>query len=131
MTDIEQLVHRAYNAFAERDFDAIAEITHPEVEFTSLVMESEGTTYRGLDGLREYFERIVDVLPDWRPEVQEIEAHGDLALVRNRTYATPPGGSVPVEQAMWQVVRLRDGLAYRWEFFRSEDEARSALAAEA
>ena len=31
---------------------------------------------------------------------------------------------------MWQVVRFRDGLAIRWDFFRTEEEARAALAAD-
>ena len=44
-------------------------------------------------------------------------------------YATPPGGNVPIEQVMWQAIRLRDGLAVRWDFFRTEEEARAAFAA--
>jgi ketosteroid isomerase-like protein len=129
MSDLVKQVHRAYKAFAARDFDTIAELSDPEVEFTSLVMESEGTLYRGRDGLREYLERLVDVLPDWRPEIEEVEDHGDRMLVRNRLHATPPGGSVPVEQVAWQVIRFRNGLAIRWDFFRTEEEARGALAA--
>jgi ketosteroid isomerase-like protein len=116
-----------YAAFAERDFDTIIENCHPEVEFTSLTMESEGVTYRGHEGLREYFDRLLDVLPNWRPEIEEIQEHGDCIMVRTRIQATPSGGSVPVEQVMWQVVRFRDDLAVRWDFFRTEEEARAAL----
>ena len=121
------LVRRAYVAFQQRDFDAVAALADPEVEFTSLIMESEGTVYRGHEGVREYLERLVDVLPDWHPEVEEIEDHGERILVRTRIRATPPGGSVPVEQVMWQVIKFRDGLAHQWDFFRTEDEARAAL----
>ena len=28
---------------------------------------------------------------------------------------------------MWQAIRLRDGLAIRWDFLRTEEEARAAL----
>jgi ketosteroid isomerase-like protein len=127
MTDLTALAHRAYAAFAERDLEAIVEISHPDVEFTSLTMESEGMIYRGHDGLREYFERLLDVLPDWRPKLEEVEEHGDRGLVKARISATPSGGSVSVEQVMWQVVRFQDGLAIRWDFFRTEEEARAAL----
>lgn len=128
MTDLVARVRLVYTAFAQRDLDTIIENSHPDVEFTSLTMESEGTTYRGHEGLREYFDRLLDVLPTWRPEIEEIEQHGDFILVRTRIQATPSGGSVPVEQVMWQLIRFRGDLAVRWDFFRTEEEARAALA---
>ena len=128
-SDLVAQVHRVYRAFASRDLDLIVELCDPEVAFTSLVMESEGTVYRGHDGLREYFARLMDVLPDWRPEIEKVEDYGDLILVRNRLYATPAGGSVPVELTSWQLIRFRNALALRWEFFRTEEEAREALSA--
>jgi ketosteroid isomerase-like protein len=128
VTDLVARVRLVYAAFAQRDLDTIIENSHPDVEFTSLTMESEGTTYRGHEGLREYFDRLLDVLPTWRPEIEEIEQHGDFILVRTRIQATPSGGSVPVEQVMWQLIRFRGDLAVRWDFFRTEEEARAALA---
>ena len=122
------LVRRAYEAFARRDIDTLIELSDPEVEFTSLIRESEGVTYRGHEGLREYLESLVDVLPDWRPIMEDAEVHGDQVLVRLRIHATPPGGDVPIEQQIWQVLRFRDGLSIRWDFFRTETEARGALA---
>jgi ketosteroid isomerase-like protein len=122
-----ELVRRAYRAFQERDFETIAELSDPDVSFTSLIMESEGTEYRGRDGLREYLNRLVDVLPDWSPQIEQAELHDEAALVRARIRATPPGGSVPVEQTMWQVIRFRDDRALHWDFFRTEEEARDAL----
>lgn len=122
-----ELVRRAYRAFEERDFDVIVELSDPEVSFTSLIMESEGVQYHGAKGLREYLDRLVDVLPDWAPHMEEVELHGDKILVRARIRATPPGGSVPMEQTMWQVIHFRDLRALRWDFFRTEEEARNAL----
>ena len=122
------LVRRAYEAFARRDIDTLIELSDPEVAFTSLIRESEGVTYHGHDGLREYLESLVDVLPDWRPILEHAEVNGDSVLVRLRIHATPPGGDVPIEQEMWQVIRFRGEVAIRWDFFRTEDEARSALA---
>ena len=121
-------VRRAYEAFARRDVDTLIELSDPELEFTSLIRESEGVTYRGHEGLREYLESLVDVLPDWRPIMEDAEVHGDQVLVRLRIHATPPGGDVPIEQEIWQVLRFRDGLSIRWDFFRTEEEARDALA---
>ncbi|MGH2838420.1 MAG: nuclear transport factor 2 family protein [Thermoleophilaceae bacterium] len=127
--ELVQNVYRAYDAFARRDFDALAALCEPDCTFKSLVMESEGTEYRGYDGLREYFDSLTDVLPDWRPEVEMVEDHDDRVLVRARIYATPSGGSVPIEQVMWQVIEFRNLRALRWDFFRTEEEARAALEA--
>ena len=85
--------------------------------------------YHGYDGLREYFDSLTDVLPDWRPEVEMVEDHGDRMLVRARIYATPSGGSVPIEQVMWQVIEFRNARALRWDFFHTEEEARAGLGA--
>jgi hypothetical protein len=52
-------------------------------------------------------------------------------LVKAKIHASAPGSGAPMEQVMWQAVRLRDGLAIRWDFFRTEEEARAALAGEA
>ncbi|MGH3117968.1 MAG: nuclear transport factor 2 family protein, partial [Gaiellales bacterium] len=125
--NIEQ-VKRGYSAFKNRDLDELVAVTHPEVEFTSLVRESEGEVYRGHEGMREFFKSLIEVLPDWKPEIDTIEDHGDRMLVKARIHASPPGGDVPLEQVAWQAIRLRDGLAIRWDFFRTEEEARAALA---
>ena len=127
-TNVER-ARRAYDAFRRRDFDVIAELSDPEVEFTSLIRESEGTVYRGREGLREYLTSLVEVLPDWSPTIEAIEDHGEPMLVKARIHATPPGGSVQIEQQMWQVIKFRGGRARRWDFFRTEEEARAALGA--
>jgi len=120
-------VRRAYAAVLSRDFDALVAITHPDIVFTSMIRESEGGVYRGHEGMREFFESLLEVLPDWRPEIEDVEDYGDRMLVRAHIYASPPGGEVPMEQVLWHVIRLRDGLAIRWDFFRTEEEARAAL----
>jgi ketosteroid isomerase-like protein len=127
--DLVQKTWRAYAAMAQRDMDAILELCDLDCEFTSLTRESEGAVYRGHEGVREFLGSLVEVLPDWTPEIERIEEHDDQMLVKARIRATPPGGSVPVEQVMWQTIRFRNGRALRWDFFRTEEEARAALAA--
>ena len=123
----EETLRRGYAALASRDFDGLVAVTHPDIEFTSLIRESEGGVYRGRDGVREFFESLLEVLSDWSPELDSFEDHGDRMLVRATITASPPGSDVPMEQVVWQAVRLQDGLAIRWDFFRTEEEARAAL----
>jgi ketosteroid isomerase-like protein len=126
-TENEETLKRAYAAFESRDLEEIVATTDPEVVFTSLIRESEGGEYVGHDGVREFFTSLFEVLPDWHPVLDSFEDYGDRLLVRAKITASPPGGEVLMEQVVWQVVRLRDGLAIRWDFFRTEDEARAAL----
>jgi len=127
-TENEKTLMRGYEAFEKRDFDALIAVCDPDVEFTSLIRESEGGVYRGHEGVRAFFKGVLDVLPDWFPVLEACEDYGDRMLVKARITATPPGSDVPMEQMVWQAVRLRDGLAIRWDFFRTEEEARAALA---
>lgn len=128
-SDNIERVKRGYAAFQNHDIDELLAVTDPDVEFTSLIRESEGEVYRGHEGVREFFKGLIEVLPDWKPEIDTIEDHGDRMLVKALIQASPPGGNVPMEQVVWQAVRLRDGLAIRWDFFRTEEEARAALSA--
>ena len=126
----EENVRRGYAAFRNHDWEEMIAVTHPDIVFTSLIRESEGGVYRGHDGLREFFDGVLDVLPDWNPVLDTFEDHGDRMLVKATIHASPPGSDAPMEQVVWQAIRLRDGLAIRWDFFRTEDEARAALAEE-
>jgi ketosteroid isomerase-like protein len=129
-TENEETLKRAYSAFRNRDFDELIALCDPDIEFTSLIRESEGSVYRGHDGVREFFRGVLDVLPDWTLVLDSFEDYGDRMLVKARIQASAPGSDVPMEQIVWQVIRVRDGLAIRWDFFRTEEEARAALAAE-
>ena len=127
----EETLKRGYTALSDHDFDGLVAVCHPDVEFTSLIRESEGGVYHGHEGVREFFEGVFEVLADWKPELDSFEDHGDRMLVKAKITASGPGSDVPMEQVVWQAVRLRDGLAIRWDFFRTEEEARAALEAEA
>ena len=57
-------------------------------------------------------------------ELLDVQGSGDLGVARVRIVGTIRG--VPLEQTMWQAVRLRHGKACWWAFFRSEREALEA-----
>ena len=126
-TDNEKTLMRGYAAFENHDFDELVAVCHPDIQFTSLIRESEGGVHRGHDGVREFFAGVLEVLPDWYPVLDSFEDHGDRMLVKARVTASPPGSDVPMEEVVWQAIRLSGGLAIRWDVFRTEDEARAAL----
>jgi uncharacterized protein len=124
----EQVARRAYDAFSRGDFEALAALLHPEVEFESLLLEMEAGSYRGLEGAREYFESVREVFPDWSVEITGLDDFGDRVVIESRSVATGKGSGVRTEQRFWQVAALRDGRIIWWKFFRSRDEALEAVA---
>ena len=45
--------------------------------------------YRGHEGLREFFDSLIEVLPDWGPVLDTFEDHGDRMLVKTTVHAHP------------------------------------------
>jgi ketosteroid isomerase-like protein len=126
--DSADLAREAFAALTRRDFDAFLELMDPEVEFTSLIAESEAKLFCGHHGVLQFFDQILGVFPDWRPKVESAESVGDSALVKVRFEGTGAGSGTTVEQVAWQVAHSRNGKVTGWCFFRTEDEAREALA---
>jgi len=114
------------DAFRNRDLDAWLGFLHPDVEFTSLVLEIEGV-YRGREGARSWWESVVAVFPEWSPRVVDSRKVGDSILVRVRAEGTGTGSGIDLDRDFWQVAEVEDGLLRSWRFFRTEQEALDAL----
>jgi ketosteroid isomerase-like protein len=123
-TDARAVARAAYAAINAGDIEGFAAVVHPEVEFTSLVAEAEGTTYRGHEGLRAWWENVANQFDDVHWDLLEVRTAGERGLLRIRMSGVLSG--VPLEQTMWQAVRVRDGKAAWWAFFRTEEEALAA-----
>ena len=113
-----------FEAINSGDLEAFMELAAEDVEFTSMVAEAEGTTFRGRDGLRAWWETIRGPFQNVRWELLDFRATGDWGVTHIRMVGTLSG--VPVEQTMWQAVKLRDGKVAWWASFRSEREALEA-----
>ena len=104
-----------FEAINSGDLDAFMALAVEDVEFTSMVAEAEGTTFRGRDGLRAWWETIRGAFQSVRWELLDFRATGDRAVTHIRMAGTLSG--VPVEQTMWQAVKLRDGKVAWWASF--------------
>ncbi len=114
-----------YEAINAADLDAFVALAHKDVEFTSMVAEAEGTTFRGHDGVRAWWETIRGAFEDVRWELLDFQGSGDRAVSHIRMAGTLSG--VPVEQTMWQAVKLREGKLSWWASYRTEPEALEAV----
>jgi SnoaL-like domain len=56
-----------FDAFRRRDLDAFLALCDPEVEFISDWLQVEGGgPYRGHDGVRDWWKRLLDAYPDFK-----------------------------------------------------------------
>ena len=119
------IVLAAFDALNTEDLDAFVALTHEDVEFTSMVAEAEGTTFRGHDGVRTWWDTVRGAFERPRWEVLELHPATDTAVGKIRMAGTL--GGVEITQVMWQAGRLRDGKLGWWANFRTEDEALEAV----
>jgi len=96
-----------------------------DTEFTSLIAEAEGTSFRGREGVRSWWETVVASFQEVRWELLDIQRSDDRAVIHLRIVGTL--GGVPVEQTMWQPSEVRDAKVSWWELFRTEAEALEAV----
>jgi ketosteroid isomerase-like protein len=119
--------YRAFDAFNRRDLDAFLALADPEVELTTRFMEMEGDlSYRGHDGIREWWRNLLAIFPDFSMEVLEVRDFGDSGIAALRVRGHGLGSGVPFEETVWAAGEWRDGKVTRWQNFGSEAEALEA-----
>ena len=121
------MVVESHDAFRDRELDRWLGYLHADVEFTSLVLEIEGT-YRGHEGARAWWENVVAVFPNWSPHVVSTREIGDRILIQVRAEGMGTGSGIELERDFWQVAQVEDGRLRSWRFFRTEQEALEAAA---
>jgi ketosteroid isomerase-like protein len=122
-----ELVRRVFEAFTNRDIDAMLEELGPDVEFwgpTSSIAR-QGEAYIGHEGMRQYF---ADVGKVWR--TLEVVPHdfrdlGDRVLVFGRVYARGEGGYISDSPTQW-LWRIWGGKIVWGRVFTNRAEALAA-----
>jgi ketosteroid isomerase-like protein len=121
-----ETVGRAIAAINARDIDAYLACCTENVEL--LIAASVGAEYLGADGIRRFFTDIEDAGPDFRIEVQRVQAIGDsnaLAFVRVSSTGRASGIVTGAESA--NVYDFIDGKISRIRIFLDRDEALKAV----
>ena len=103
-------IYRVYDAMNRGDLEAIVALTHPDVEAIPRLLGVEGgDTYRGHDGIREWWKSISSAFPDFNATVLEVRAVADATVSNVRFQGRGAESGVPFEDRIWQVARWRDG----------------------
>ena len=124
----ERLVRGAVEAFMAQDLDGILTRAAPEIELRSLLTEAERSLYHGHEGVRDWFDAVFGVFPDWRPQPQAASHDEDGAVVIPLDVtATGVGSGAPIDQTYWLGARVQADKIIFFGFFRTESDAMDAV----
>jgi ketosteroid isomerase-like protein len=124
------LVLLMYEAFNRRDLDRFLALMHDEVEIEPRLGALEGD-YRGHEGVRRWWSDLLNALPDYAAEVEELDDLGDMTLGQIRGTAHGASSSTPVVETWWQLIRSSDGKCIWWRNFATEGGALETIGLEA
>lgn len=124
-------VRSAFEAFNEGGTEAFLPHVHPEVVFTTPAdLASEPDTYRGVEGVRRYWDSFFEVMEEIKVVPVEIHDWGDELVVgelllKARGQAT----GLEVEQRANTLITIADGKALTLSFYPTLEEAEQAAEA--
>jgi ketosteroid isomerase-like protein len=122
-----ETVGRAIAAINARDMDGYLACCTEDVELlTPLALL--GAEYVGADGIRRFFTDIEDVGPDFRIEVQSVQAVGESKVIAFiRTSATGRASGLATGTESTNVYDFTEGKIGRIRIFLDHDEALKAV----
>ena len=116
--DAIALLREKYEAFNRGDLDAVLRDTHQAFE---LQRPHGGGVVRGRQAVLEHLRP--DAFDEEGETPLEFVEHGDAVLVRSRSFSRGAGSGIEIDQEMFHVWRIRDGLPARVELYMDRDEA--------
>jgi ketosteroid isomerase-like protein len=121
-----ELARQAYDALNRRDFDAFLALMDADVEALPRVVAIEGG-YHGHEGIRRWWEHLVDSLPDIVIETVAVRDLGDLTLAAVRIRGHGAGSDTPLAETLWTLAEWRHGKCVWWANYGTEAEALQAV----
>jgi ketosteroid isomerase-like protein len=121
-----ELTYQAYDAFNRRDSAAFLELMDADVEALPRLAAMEGG-YHGHDGIRRWWQNLLDAIPDFTVEVVEVRELGDVTLTKMHTSGHGADSDSPLEETVWVPIQWRDKKVVWWGAFATEAEALEAV----
>jgi ketosteroid isomerase-like protein len=120
-----ELVRRAYAAFAERDFEKLGELADPEFELDVTDRVFNPATYRGEEGLRQFFAEVDELWESMDMKVERLVERDDEVLALLAVDIKGRGSGLTLEDRIAQLWTAREGRLVR---MRVRSDPAAALA---
>ena len=121
-----ELTLKAYDAFNSHDWDAFVAFVDENVEVESRLVAMEGG-YHGYAGLRRWWDAVLEAMPDYTVEIEELRDLGDVTLAHSRGLGHGAASATPVIDPFWHVLRWRNRKIVWWRNCTTEAEALEAV----
>ena len=125
-----EIVRREYAAFAARDWAALADLCHPDIEYETLkTAPGVSGCYRGLQEITEFFDSWSGLYAEFRVEAVEIVDVGDQVVTVERQKARGLKGSDAdswVHDSFACLISFKGGKIWRVEEFPTLEQALEA-----
>lgn len=127
--DVE-LVREAFEQIPEEGYEALLPRVHPDFEMeTPVGQAAEPQVYRGVEGMRRWWESFYEVMDEVRVEPTAYHDAGEgMVVVETTLRARGQASGLETSQQASLLCIQRDGLLFRIEFFGSADAALAAAA---
>jgi ketosteroid isomerase-like protein len=118
-----EIVRRCFEAGKRRDYSVLPDLTHADFVLDLSRNIFNPDTYRGVDGMRLFFERVDEMWEQLEASPEEIIEADDRAVIAVRMKGTGREG-IQGEMLVFQVWEFREGKVARISGgFRDRDEA--------
>ena len=122
-----EIVRREYAAFATRDWETLADLCHPDLEYETLGVAPG--RLRGFREITEFFDAWAELYGEFRVEAEEIVEAGDQVVAVERHAARGVKGSEAegmVGHSFACLISFKDGRISRVKEYATRDEALAA-----
>jgi ketosteroid isomerase-like protein len=127
---MRETIDVAYEAWSRRDIETLLEVVHPEAEARPILGANLGVSvYRGREGLKAWFRDLHQEWERFETTVTRIEPRGERALCTVHIHARGRASGIVIDDVLFHLIEIRDGLILRLVAF--DDRAAAVKALEA
>jgi uncharacterized protein len=126
-----ELVRRAYAAFADRDYEAMAELADPDFEMDLTDRVLNPATYHGADGMQQFFAEVDELWESMDMRVERLVERDDEVLALLLVVITGRGSGLSLEDRIAQRWTARDGKLMRMRVHADQQAALAEFESEA
>ena len=126
-----QLIREAYAAYSRGDIQSILNILTADVEWVAPPVEPMAGTYRGRDGVAEFFRRVASSFEFTSFEPRDFVAQGDRVVVLGHYTANARNTGRTVDADWAMAFTVSNGQVSRFQEYTDTAAASSALASAA
>ena len=126
--DKREQIEASTEALNAGNFDALAEVFHPELEHHSVFAAVEGEVYHGIDGQRRRWENVHATWDDFRIAVAEVhDVDDEHVVVVLRLTGKAKASGVPLDTLLGQLWTWREEKVWRIVTHTDRREALEAV----